>query len=308
MKNFRISIPATSANLGPAFDSAGIALDFYLTLEVRKAESWSIKNRSDFLPDHIPYKENIIYQVAERTANQYGRALPPCEITVFSDIPLARGFGSSASAVLAGIEVANQMCNLSLTKEQKLLLGTIEEGHPDNIAPALLGGFTVTAQIEKEQVKWTKLPVPVLDVVGYIPNFELKTEDARNVLPDSFTRQEAITASSVSNMMLSFFLTGDMRQAGDMMEQDLLHEPYRAKLLPLYPDIKQKARQFGAFGTVISGAGPSMISFAPEGTGLNIAGKMAEELPDYRVVHLKIDPDGLKVIEMKDVKEETAAE
>ncbi|MFC2947470.1 homoserine kinase [Virgibacillus sediminis] len=307
MKNFRVSIPASSANLGPAFDSAGIALDFYLTLDVREAESWNIENRSAFLPDDIPYRENIIYQVAENTAKKYGRALPPCNITVFSDIPLARGFGSSASAVLAGIEVANQMCNLSLSEEQKLLLGTAEEGHPDNIAPALLGGFTVTAQTGTDQVKWAKLPVPMLDVVGYIPNFELKTEDARNVLPDGFSRQEAIAASSISNMMISFLLTGDLKQAGEMMEQDLLHEPFRAKLLPLYHTIREKARQAGAYGTAISGAGPSMVSLAPKGSGQKIAVKMAKELPDYRVVQLKIDPDGLKVSKIEEVKE-TAAE
>ncbi|WP_100011375.1 homoserine kinase [Lentibacillus sediminis] len=295
MKKFTVSIPASSANLGPAFDSAGIALDLYLTLEVAEAEKWEIVNQSPFLPADIHYEDHLIYQIAKKTAGRHGLDLPPIRMVVKSDIPLARGFGSSASAVLAGIEIANQACNLALSPEEKLVYGTEIEGHPDNIAPALFGGFTVTSQTFGDEIDWVKLPLPHMDVVAYIPAFELKTEAARKVLPDNFSRKSATAASSVSNLLIASFISRDYKLAGKMMEQDLFHEPYRSELVPFYHDIRKQAKANGVFGTVISGAGPAMISLAPEQEGKNIAEKMAKRFTYYQITPLKIDQHGVQV-------------
>ena len=132
--------------------------------------------------------------------------------------------------------------------------------------------------------------------MAYIPNFELKTSAARKVLPDQYSRNEAATASAIGNVMLAAFISGDYELAGRMMEQDLFHEPHRASLIPHYEDIRQRAKSLGAYGTVISGAGPTMISLAPKGKGNYIAKQLQKDMPDYLVDVLSIDSHGLRVL------------
>lgn len=289
-----ISVPASSANIGPGFDSAGVAVSRYLTLEIKQADEWQFIHVNDTIPPVRDYTEHYIYKVAKQVADWHGQVLTPCHVTMTSDIPLARGLGSSASAIVAGIELANQLCHLNLTEKDKLDYAVKIEGHPDNVAAALLGGFIVTVKMD-DDTSYKKLPAIQTDLVVYIPNFELKTEDARKVLPKEFAMKDAATASGVSNLMISAFLTGDYELAGKMMESDLFHETYRAKLIPNYYEIRSEARNLGAYGTVISGAGPTMISFVPEGKGIFIAESMNTKLPDYEVVALKLDENGLQV-------------
>lgn len=295
MKQFKISIPASSANIGPGFDSVGLALNRFLTLHVKEQENWEFEHHSHFLPSFTDFTDHFIYQVAKQTAERYQKTLPECKVIVDSDIPLARGLGSSASAVLAGIELANQLCDLSLTCEQKLQYGTEIEGHPDNVAAALFGGIVITATAQNKKIEYVKLPIPDLDVVVYIPNVELKTETARRVLPANFSRGTATNASAISNVMIAALFSGNYHLAGKMMENDLFHELYRADLIPNYQTIKQKAKEMNAYGTVISGAGPTMISFLPRGGGSVVTKHMKERLFDYEVTALKIDLDGLQV-------------
>ena len=295
MNQFKITVPASSAYMGPGFDSAGLAVNRFLTIYVKEQEAWSFEHRGHFLPEINDYKDHLIYQIAAQTAARYQRILPTCQVIVESDIPLARGLGSSSSAVLAGIELANQVCDLSLTKEQKLQFGTEIEGHPDNIAPALFGGVIVTTITPSGDVEYVSIQDLNLDIIVYIPTVELKTEAARNVLPEEFPRKDATTASSISNVMLAALLTGDYELAGKMMENDGFHEPFRAEMIPNYAIIKQEARQAGAYGTVISGAGPTMISFVPRDKIAEIAAHMATQLPDYEVARLEIEQNGLQI-------------
>lgn len=291
---FTISVPASSANIGPGFDSAGIAVSRYLTLQVRPSETWEFTHITPAIPTVRNYKDHYIYKVAKQVADWKKSNLPPAHVTMNSEIPLARGLGSSASAIVAGIELANQLCELHLTKEQKLDYAVKIEGHPDNVVPCLLGGFVVTVKMKKESY-YKKLPTINTDLVVYIPNFELKTEEARKVLPESFSMDDAVTASAISNLMITALLTEDYTLAGKMMESDLFHEKYRAKLIQNYYEIRSNAKQLGAYGTVISGAGPTMISFVPQGKGKEIAQEMEHLLSDYEVTALQLDENGLQV-------------
>lgn len=291
---FTISVPASSANIGPGFDSAGVAVSRYLTLQVEKAAEWKFTHTTAVIPVAHHYQDHYIYKVAKQVADWHETELTPCHIIMDSEIPLARGLGSSASAIIAGIELANQLCQLHLTEEEKLAYAVNIEGHPDNVAAALLGGFVVTVKMGDE-ASYKKLPAIDTDLVVYIPNFELKTEDARKVLPEEFLMKDAATASGISNLMISSLLTGDYELAGKMMESDLFHESYRATLIPNYFEIRSEARRLGAFGTVISGAGPTMISFVPNGQGTSIAEQMRQILPDYEVAALQLDENGLQV-------------
>lgn len=291
---FTISVPASSANIGPGFDSAGVAVSRYLTIQVTDAEKWTFTHTNSLIPAVRHYADHFIYKVAKQVADWNHCTLPPCHVTMTTEIPLARGLGSSASAIVAGIELTNQLCKLHLSEREKLDYAVKIEGHPDNVAACLLGGFVVTVKMG-EEATYKKLPAIDTDIVVYIPNFELKTEDARKVLPKEFQMKDAATASGVSNLMISALLTGDYELAGKMMESDLFHESYRAKLIPNYFDIRSNARKLGAYGTVISGAGPTMISFVPNGKGKKIAEEMQSKLPDYEVAALDLDESGLQV-------------
>lgn len=281
--------------MGPGFDSAGLSLNRFLTLHVIKQENWEFEHKSDFLPSFAKYADHFIYQIAKQIADCHQKVLPGCKVIVASEIPLARGLGSSASAVLGGIELANQLCDLSLTSEQKLQYGTEIEGHPDNVAAALFGGIVITAAPQNKEVEYIRFPAPDLDIVAYIPEVELKTEEARHVLPANLSRKDAANASAISNVMIAALLSGDYHIAGNMMESDLFHEPYRAELIPNYQSIRHGAKTVEAYGTVISGAGPTMISFVPKGEGTVIRKHMAAMLSEYKVVTLEIDPKGLQV-------------
>lgn len=289
-----IIVPASSANVGPGFDSAGIALTRYLTIKVKKAEEWKFIHETPLVPEVNHYKNHYIYKIATKVAEWNSCTLPPCHVTMHTEIPLARGLGSSASAIVASIELVNQLCGLNLTEEEKLDFAVKIEGHPDNVAAALLGGFVISVKMG-EETKYKKLPKLDMDLVVYIPSFELKTDESRKVLPKQFKMKDAATASAISNLMVSSLLTGDYKLAGKMMESDLFHETYRAKLIPNYYEIRAHARELGAYGTVISGAGPTMISFVPQGEGEKIAEKMRTIFPDYDIEKLEIDEEGLRV-------------
>jgi len=289
-----IIVPASSANVGPGFDSAGIALTRYLTIKVKKAEEWKFIHETPLVPEVNHYKNHYIYKIATKVAEWNSCTLPPCYVTMHTEIPLARGLGSSASAIVASIELVNQLCGLNLTEEEKLDFAVKIEGHPDNVAAALLGGFVISVKMG-EETKYKKLPKLDMDLVVYIPSFELKTDESRKVLPKQFKMKDAATASAISNLMVSSLLTGDYKLAGKMMESDLFHETYRAKLIPNYYEIRSHARELGAYGTVISGAGPTMISFVPQGEGEKIAEKMRTIFPDYDIEKLEIDEEGLRV-------------
>ncbi|MFD1363593.1 homoserine kinase [Lentibacillus salinarum] len=292
MTSFKIRVPASSANIGPGFDSMGMALNLYLTLDVSPADEWTIEQHSPHLPELASVDDHYIVQVARDVATRWGKALPACHITVRSDIPLARGLGSSAAAIVSGIELANQVCGLSLTREQKLELGTAIEGHPDNIAPALMGGFIIAIGTDRT-IDWVQLPSPEVDVVVSIPGDALETKTARNVLPGAYPMERAASASAVSNVLVASLASGDYELAGRMMERDLFHEPYRKDLIPHYDDIRTEAKKHGAYGSVISGAGPTMMSLTPKGTGGVVVSHVEALLPDYQVTLLQMDKSGV---------------
>jgi len=289
MMPFRVTVPASSGNVGPGFDSIGLALGLYLTLEVTEADKW------EFIPPHLSSHDHVedhfILKIAKQIAEDHQKKLPPCKVIETSEIPLARGLGSSASAILAGIELANQACELSLSLEDKLRYGTEIEGHPDNIAPALFGGLVIST-ITEDEIDWIQIVDLSVDIVAYIPEIELKTEAARKVLPEQYTRSQAAKASGISNIVVAALLSGDYALAGKLMERDIFHEPYRAKLIPNYAIIRQEAKRLGAYGSIISGAGPTMLSFTPKGEGQAIAKSMKVLLPEYKIQVVEIDKHG----------------
>lgn len=295
MSKWRIIVPGSTANLGPGFDSIGLGLALYLTLDVTLQDQWEIIHLDQNGPTDVILEEHLIYQIATRTAQQYGHELPACRIEMASELPLARGLGSSAAAIVAGIEVANQLCNLQLALQDKLNLSSAIEGHPDNATASVLGGLTISSMPTTQTTDTIHLTDINAAFVIYIPNFELKTADARAVLPNKLDRTYSVEASAHANMLAASLLIKDYERAGYYMESDLLHEPFRAQLIPHFTALKEYAKQSGAYGTALSGAGPTMISLVPHTIAESFTTQMQQAFPELRVILTKADEHGIRV-------------
>lgn len=253
-----IKVPATSANLGPGFDSIGLALDLYLTLKVKGPQDhWQIEHT---LGADVPSDEhNLIL----KTALALIPDLTPRRIIMTSDIPLARGLGSSSSAIIAGIELANQLGDLGLSDYDKLQIAVRLEGHPDNVAPAIYGGFVV-ATYDDMVADAISAPVEHVHALTYIHNEELLTSESRAVLPKQVPLAEAVQTSSASNVLVAAVLRGQLDVAFRMMERDHFHETYRQDLVPHLAKIREAAHACDVYGTYLSGAGPTVITLVSE--------------------------------------------
>ena len=285
----RITVPATSANVGPGFDSVGIAVSKYLTIDVLEAqENWWIEHD---LGEEIPSdEENLLLQ----TALQVVSDLPPHRLKMTSEVPLARGLGSSSSVIVAGIELANQLGNLCLSDEEKLEIATKIEGHPDNVAPAIFGNLVVASYVD-QQTNHLVLPFPECALVAFVPNYELKTSDSRNVLPSEWTYKEAVAASSIANVAIAALARGDLRVAGKAIEADRFHERYRQQLVAEFPQVKDIAHQHEAYATYLSGAGPTIMTMLPVEHAEAFAKDLESKDLNGQVFSLKIDTTGVKV-------------
>ena len=285
----RITVPATSANVGPGFDSVGIAVSKYLTIDVLEAqENWWIEHD---LGEEIPNdEENLLLQ----TALQVVADLPPHRLKMTSEVPLARGLGSSSSVIVAGIELANQLGKLALSDEDKLEIATKIEGHPDNVAPAIFGNLVVASYVD-QQTNHLVLPFPECALVAFVPNYELKTSDSRNVLPSEWTYKEAVAASSIANVAIAALAKGDLRVAGKAIEADRFHERYRQQLVTEFPQVKEVAHQHDAYATYLSGAGPTVMTLLPVEHAEAFAKDLESKDLNGQVFSLKIDTTGVKV-------------
>ena len=285
----KIIVPATSANVGPGFDSVGIAVTRYLTIEVLEpSDAWLIEHD---LGAGIPTDEkNLLLS----TALSIAPAIQPHHIKMTSEVPLARGLGSSSSVIVAGIELANQLANLQLSDAEKLRIATEIEGHPDNVAPAIFGNLVVASYIG-EDVQYVTADFPTCDLVAFVPSYQLKTSDSRNVLPTEWSYKEAVAASSVANVAIAALLKGDLVTAGRSIELDHFHERYRQSLVKEFPQVKEVAHQHDAYATYLSGAGPTIMNLlAPEHTAAFVAALEKLGL-DGQIFQLKIDTFGVRV-------------
>lgn len=291
---FSLKIPGSTSNLGPGFDSIGLAINRYLYIHVEAAEKWDIQftDKKIILPDT---KDNLIYLAAKYVSDIYNRELPPLKISMQSDIPLARGLGSSAAAIVAGMEITDRILGLKLTLKEKGHLASCFEGHPDNATASLLGGLTISSHSETGTETVT-CPAPEIDIIAMIPEFELQTKKARSVLPAQMSFNQAVEASSISNVLIAAIFQNNWELAGKMMEKDLFHHPYRAELVPDLCKITKLGHELGVYGTILSGAGPTIISFVPKGEGDKIAKLISKKFTNYHFELLEPDLTGAILI------------
>ena len=292
----KIIVPATTANIGLGFDSIGIAVDLYLTLTVvEPSNEWKIKHPfGEAVPSN---QENLIIE----TALAVCPTLQPHHLVCESDIPMTRGLGSSSSAIVAGIELANQLGNLNLTPQQKVEWATKLEGHPDNVAPAILGGLVVaTYDEESQEVDYLQKEIQSdIQGIALIPDFELSTKASRQVLPSEFLYSKAVQASSRSNVLVAALWQEDWENVSRIVEKDLFHEPYRETLIPFLTPVRKLAKEKEAIGTYLSGAGPTVMVLSSKDKSTTIVEHLQEHLPselgNYNIQVLTVNQLGVRV-------------
>lgn len=292
-----ITIPATSANLGPGFDCLGIALGCYNSVSFSFEESGLQIDLQKTDLGRIPADHrNLVYRVFADTLRRYGKDVPGLHFAQKNGIPAMRGMGSSAACVVAGVVMANEYLGNTLSKQEMIDLCTAQEGHPDNILPALLGGFTVGC-MEGAHTHYARFAPPNgLLCAVFIPPFSLSTRKARAALPEMVTFRDAVFNLSHASMLTAAIASGKIELLSHAM-QDVLHQPYRMSLVPGYEEIVRIAREAGAMATCLSGAGPTMISFLKSGEGFLDAVRPGLKAlgGGWKAKLLEIDPSGYRV-------------
>ena len=295
---FKIQIPATSANLGAGFDALGLALTYYNYVEMEESDVIDISSADGM--DSPKDEKNLIYISAKDLFNVCGKKLNGLKLIQTNNIPMARGLGSSSACIIAGLVGANRMLGNPLTKDDLVDLAAQIEGHPDNTAPALLGGI-VTAVFDGRKVHWVKQEVfTKLKFVAIIPDFELKTEAARACLPKEVSHKDAVYNLSRAALFSASLLTGKFENLRTAVH-DRLHQPYRMELIPHCREVFDIAYTHGAYGAYISGAGPTIMAIVDEENAY-FAGKMKFSLDNagltgWQVHEFHIDNEGTKIIE-----------
>lgn len=259
----RVRVPASSANIGTGVDCLGIALSKYLTVDFEPAETQQVIFQKGF-DSEIPEDKNLVLEGAKRIFALAGEPFPALKISMNTEIPSSRGLGSSASAIVAGIWGANALLGGRFSENVLINEATAIEGHPDNIVPCAVGGFTVAMTYRDEVVYHRAAPDSRLKFITAVPDYELSTKLARSVIPKEFPLPTVIDQLQRACFLVAGMIGGDLR-AFDLATDDELFTPARHSLIPGYDQVTESAMKNGALCSMISGAGPTIIAFAEGG-------------------------------------------
>ena len=257
----RLALPATSANLGPAFDAAALAMDFYIKIDARAAQEFSITATGRDQEICGKLDDNLILNTYREVLETAGRPRIPLFLKVANDIPIGKGCGSSAAARLAGIALAEHFGRLRWTDAQIVGEASRREHHPDNASACWMGGLTVARMSSESEAQVVCVrPKGKWPLLLAVPEQALSTEEARRVLPAHYSRADAVTNIQNSMLLLAAFIQGRPDVLSAALE-DRIHQPYRAALCPLLPGLQELKGKDGILGAALSGAGPSVLIF-----------------------------------------------
>jgi homoserine kinase len=284
MMTATIRVPATTANLGAGFDCIGAALSLYnqftwtkietetLTIAVQGLEAARVNTDAN----------NLAYQAFLKLYDRIDITPPVIQLEIKLGVPLARGLGSSATAIVGGLLGANALAGNPLSPAEIMQLAIEMEGHPDNVVPALIGGCQLAATSASgwamADIPWHDTIVPVVA----IPNFELSTAEARSVLPNEYSRADAIFNTAHLGLMLRGLETGNPEWLAAALT-DRIHQPYRQKLIPGYPDVERAVIGAGGYGMVISGAGPTLLALSSSDRAEAVATAMTQAWEQHNI-------------------------
>jgi homoserine kinase len=260
-RNHTFRVPAGTSNLGAGFDALGLALEFYLRVRIELSSKPGIVALGVDASEIPTTSDNLILRVANRVASLRNRELPPFRMTIANEIPLMRGLGSSAAAIIAGITCYELAAEDRLSEAEIFKYAFEFETHPDNLSPALRGGLVAACRGADSEVFIANLTVaPGVKCVVVIPDFEVSTEKARAVLPQTYKRQDAVYNIQRSALIIGALTTGNWPLLREAMN-DRIHQPYRASLIPGFEEILA-LRTPGMYGIALSGAGPTIFALA----------------------------------------------
>lgn len=276
----RVKAPATTANMGPGYDCLGLALDVWNTLEVEVLDSGEpvVEIIGEGVGELGTGRDNLVYRSMEFLFKDAGQDVPAVRFKCENAIPLARGMGSSAAAIASGLVAANAICSQDYTPNDLLEMAATIEGHPDNVAAAVLGGMqlVITDQTEEGKRLFT-VPInvpPELHAVIFVPDVRISTEDARAVLPEKVWVADAVHNMGRVGLLVASMATNHPEYLA-IATQDRLHQPYRQPLFPAMKVIFQAALDAGALGVFLSGSGSTVLALT-QGREMTVAYEMAE--------------------------------
>jgi homoserine kinase len=258
---FRIALPATSANLGPAFDAAALAMDFYIKIEASPAKEFAIEAAGRDQEICGAIENHLILNTYREVLENSGRKVMPLWLRISNDIPIGKGCGSSAAARLAGIALANFYGRLRWSDARIIGEASRREHHPDNASACWMGGLTVARMSGEAEAQVVSIrPKGKWSLLLAVPEQSLSTEAARGVLPAQYSRADAVINIQNAMLLLAAFTQGRPELLADALA-DRIHQPYRAALCPLLPCLEELKGRDGILGAVLSGAGPSVLVF-----------------------------------------------
>ena len=303
MNSVTLRVPATSANCGPGFDTLGLACTLYneVTYEITEERGFKLEVEGEGADYLKPFGRNLAFLSFFRVWNAvHENKRIGLKIKMSNRIPMSRGLGSSSSAIVAGLYAANCLCDNHFTKDELLNMATEIEGHPDNVAPALYGGFTISFMQGKDAHTLRVLPAKPLKFIAVVPDRKLATSLARAALPKEVPHVDAVFNSSHACLLVGSLLSGSYEFIGEALE-DKLHQPYRAHLIPGLYEVIAAAKEAGAYNGIISGAGSTIMAYAPvDADAEKIAQAMLSTLEaqgetgTYHI--LDLDTEGVKEI------------
>jgi homoserine kinase len=257
--DFNIKIPGSTSNLGAGFDTAGLALQIYLTVTVRKADIFALHltgEGSEALPSN---ESNLLVQTYLQVCEHFNLKPQAFDLRVHNEIPLQRGLGSSGAAIAAGLKLAKQQAGETLPVQALLELGCQIEGHPENLVASFLGGFSVNCFSGRRLTCKHFQHIPSLQAVLLIPDFTISTEAARKLLPSNVSFADAVANVQRCGLLVAALTNGDFSLLREAVT-DRLHQPFRKKLIPGFDDILNAAYEGGAHAVFLSGSGSTILA------------------------------------------------
>ncbi|MCX7625495.1 MAG: homoserine kinase [Candidatus Sumerlaeaceae bacterium] len=300
LQRVSLRVPATTANLGPGFDCLGLALQWYNSIEVSELPDGDseviVEGRA--APDDLPRgSENLTWRAISRVFALANEPIPPLRVRITIEAPIARGLGSSASAIVGGMAAANLLLGNRIPQDQLVAEMISMEGHPDNIVACFFGGLTASLVTESEVYVRKYFPAENLRCVLVVPDYQLSTARARKVLPRSIPVRDAVFNLARIPFLIDKLCSGDLSGLAVIMD-DRLHQPHRRKLIAEYDVVESEAMRAGACAVCISGSGPTMLALATAENATYVAQEVRRTLTqigkDFLIHVVAPDADGIQ--------------
>jgi homoserine kinase len=289
-----ISVPATSANLGPGFDSLGLAVDLRNRVEFHPSKFFSVNIKGEGENNPRLKGNNLFVGIFNEHYNRLTKTKQNFKFTFYNQIPMSRGLGSSSAVIVSAVASAHEAAGIKVSKRRILNHALVYETHPDNITPAVMGGFNA-ATVEKGKVFSQKKHLPdYIKAVVVIPNKPINTSKARTLLPKSYSKENAVYNLSHTALSVAAFFNEDW-EILKLASQDRFHQKARMKTLPELFSVQKIAYESGALMSTLSGSGSTFFSMAYDEDSAMIANKLSQKFPDFTVKVLDFDNDGLIV-------------